>query len=144
MGGKKFWIAILSGGIAVNLLDIVVRGGFLKDIFINHATELRTDINPLWFIIFGFLKIVIFVWFYFKVKGSFGGGVRGGVKFGLYYGIALNVPAMFFPYMVYRGVPYMYIWITIGYGLVWAMLLGMIVGKISDWPYGKSAAGPLE
>lgn len=136
---KKFWIAILSGGIAVNLLDIIVRGGFLKDIFITQATELRVDINPAWFVLFGFLKIVIFVWFFFKVRGSFGGGARGGMKFGLYYGIALNVPAMFFPYMVYKGVPYIYIWATIAYGLVWGMLLGVIVGKISDWPYSQSA-----
>lgn len=139
---KNFWIAMLTGGIAVNVLDIVVRGGFLKDIFVTHATELRTDINPLWFLLFGFLKIVIFVWFFFKVRESFGGGAKGGLKFGFYYGIALNVPAMFFPYMVYRGVPYLFIWISIAYGLVWAMTLGVIVGKISDWPSVKNSTVP--
>ncbi|MEW5800424.1 MAG: hypothetical protein AB1728_15620 [Bacteroidota bacterium] len=144
MFSKNFWIAMLTGGIAVNLLDIIVRGGFLKEIFVTQATELRTDINPVWFVLFGFLKIVIFVWFFYKTRGSFGGGARGGMKFGLYYGIALNVPAMFFPYMVYRGVPFFYIWLTITYGIVWALLLGVIVGKVSDWPYRKDAPDPLQ
>lgn len=144
MFSKNFWIAMLTGGIAVNLLDIIVRGGFLKEIFVTQATELRTDINPVWFVLFGFLKIVIFVWFFYKTRGSFGGGARGGLKFGLYYGIALNVPAMFFPYMVYRGVPFFYIWLTITYGIVWALLLSVIVGKVSDWPYRKDAPDPLQ
>lgn len=140
MFSKNFWTAILTGGIAVNMLDVFVRGGMLKNMFITNATELRTDINPAWFVLFGFLKIVIFVWFFFKVQGSFGGGAKGGMKFGFYYGLALNVPAMFFPYMVYRGVPYQFIWISIAYGFLWAMTLGVIVGKIADWPYGKTSA----
>ena len=140
MHSKNFWTALLTGGIAVNVLDIVVRGGILKDIFITQASEPRTDINPIWFVLFGFLKIVIFVWFFFKARGSFGSGARGGMKFGFYYGVALNVPAMFFPYMVYKGVPYHFIWISIAYGLLWAMTLGVIVGKFSDWSFEKSTA----
>jgi len=138
MFSKNFWTAMLTGGIAVNLLDVVVRGGILKDIFITHATEPRTDINPIWFVLFGFLKIVIFVWFFYKVRQSFGGGAKSGMKFGVYYGIALNVPAMFFPYLVYKGVPYSYILMTIAYGIAWAVLLGLIVGKISEKSYDNN------
>lgn len=135
---KNFWTALLTGGIAVNLLDVFVRSGVLKDMFVNNATEMRTEINPLWLILFGFLKIVIFGWFFYKTRRSFGYGARGGMKFGLYYGIALNVPAMFFPYLVYKGVPFHFIWASIGYGLVWGVVLGLIVGKLSEVPNGKN------
>ena len=136
---KNFWIAILTGGIAINLLDLFVRGGILKDLFINNATEVRAEINPAWFVLFGFLKIVIFGWFFFKTRKSFGDGALAGMKFGLYYGFALNVPAMFFPYLVYKGIPYNYIFMSIAYGVLWAVLLGMIIGKISEVPPEKKS-----
>lgn len=139
---KNFWVAILTGGIAVNVLDLFVRGRILKDIFLTQASEIRTDVNPVWFVFFGFLKIVIFVWFFYKVQKSFGRGARGGLKFGLFYGIALNVPAMFFPYMVYKGIPFFYIGLTILYGLAWAMILGVIVGKISEMPEEARSNAP--
>jgi hypothetical protein len=136
MFGKNFWIAVIVGGIVVNVMDFLVHGMLFQEMFYSKMQGMRTDVNPLWYIALDFLMVAVFVWFYDKVYGSYGGGMPGGMKFGLYYGVALNFPVMFFPYLMYQGMNYGFVWASIIYGIIWGMVLGMAVGKF----YTKGAS----
>jgi uncharacterized membrane protein len=58
------------------------------------------------------------------------------MRFGMYYGIAMNFPTMFFPFLMYQGMMYGYVWASIVYGVIWGMVLGSVVGKF----YVKASA----
>ncbi len=138
MMSKNFWIAVIIGGIVANVMDFVVHGMLFQNMFYSKMEGMRTDASPMWFVILDFVMAAVFVWFYDKVYSSFEGGMSGGMKFGLYYGVALNFPVMFFPYLMYQGMMYGYIWSSIIYGIIWAIVLGLAVGKF----YVKESSTP--
>ena len=126
---KNFWIAVVVGGIVVNVMDFLVHGMLFAEMFYSKMEGMRTDTNPMWFVVLDFIMVMVFVWFYDKVHAVFGRGMQGGMKFGLYYGVALNFPVMFFPYLMYQEMNYGYVWASIIYGVIWGMILGMTIGK---------------
>lgn len=128
MFGKNFWIAVIGGSIVVNVIDFLVQGMLFQQMFYSKMQGLKST-NPGWFMAMDVLMVVVFVWVYDKVYGSFGGGINGGMKFGFYYGVILNFPTMFFPYLMWEGVPYAYVWASIIYGILWGIVLGATVGK---------------
>ncbi|MHB1050120.1 MAG: hypothetical protein ACYC09_08585 [Bacteroidota bacterium] len=129
MFGKNFWIAVIVGGIVVNVMDFLVHGMLFAKLYYSAMEGMRTDTNPMWFVVLDFIMVMVFVWFYDKVRSVFGGGMQGGMRFGFYYGVALSFPVMFFPYLMYQGMNYSFVWVSIIYGIIWGMILGMVVGK---------------
>jgi hypothetical protein len=140
MFGKKFWTAVVVGGIVVSIMDFLVHGMLFAEMFYSKMEGMRTDTNPMWFVGLDFIMVMVFVWFYDKVHSVFGRGMQGGMKFGLYYGVALNFPVMFFPYLMYQGMNYGFVWASIIYGVIWGMILGMTVGKFYTADSPASAA----
>ncbi|MEW5800425.1 MAG: hypothetical protein AB1728_15625 [Bacteroidota bacterium] len=137
MMSKNFWIAVVIGSIVVNMIDFLVQGMLFQQMFYSKMQGMKMT-NPAWFMAMDVIMVIVFVWFYDKVYGSFGGGMNGGMKFGLYYGVVMNFPVMFFPYLMWEGVMYSYVWASIVYGIIWGAVLGSVVGKF----YMKDAASP--
>ncbi len=129
MMSKNFWIAIVVGSIVVIILDYLVQGMLFQSMFYSKMEGLKQT-NPGWFMLMDVLMVIVFVWFYDKVYNSFEGGMNGGMKFGLYYGVMMNFPVMFFPYLMYQGTMYSYVWASIVYGIIWGGVLGTVVGKL--------------
>ena len=47
MARKGFWIAVVVGGIVVNILDMLIQGMLFQNIFYKNMTMMRMDVNPL-------------------------------------------------------------------------------------------------
>ena len=129
MARKNFWIAVVVGGIVVNILDMFVQGMLFQNVFYKNMTIIRMDVNPLWYILLDFLAVIVFTWFYDRVYSSFGGGVRAGMKYGMMYGVITSFPTMFYPQLMYEGYPYALVWASIVYAIILGGILGSIVGK---------------
>lgn len=137
MMSKNFWIAVVVGSIVVNVLDYLVQANLFQSMFYSKMEGLKQT-DPRWFMLMDVLLVIVFVWFYDKVYGSFEGGMNGGMKFGLYYGVLMNFPTMFFPYLMFQGTMYSYVWASIIYGIIWGGILGSVVGKF----YVKGGSTP--
>lgn len=128
MMSKNFWMAVIVGSIVVNVIDYLVQGMLFQNMFYSKMEGLKQT-NPAWFMAMDVIMVIMFVWFYDKVYNSFSGGMAGGMKFGLYYGVIMNFPTMFFPYLMYQGTMYSYVWASIIFGIIWGAVLGSVVGK---------------
>jgi len=106
-----------------------VQGMLFQNMFYSHMQGLQ-ETNPGWYVLLDFISVAVFAWFYDRVYSSFGGNMQGGMKFGLYAGVFLTFPTMFFPFLMYSGIPYTYVWASTVYGIIWATILGTVVGKI--------------
>jgi hypothetical protein len=129
MARKNFWIAVIVGGIVVNIMDMIVQGMLFQSMFYKNMEGMRMDVNPGWYVLLDFVTVIVFVWFYDRVYNSFEGGVRGAMKYGVLYGIVTTFPMMFFPHLMYAGFPYALVWASIVYGIIWGGVLGTVVGK---------------
>lgn len=127
---KNFWVAVLVGGVVVNVLDFVIMGNVLQNMYFVHMASMNQMTNPAWYIIGDFIAAFVFTWVYHKVYGSFEGGMQGGMKFGIYAGVMMNFPAMLFLHLMFKNYPYSLSWIMTIYGIIWAIILGTVVGKL--------------
>lgn len=131
MKSSKFWLAVLVGGVVVNVLDWLVWGLWLGPSYIMQNTTLfRQEVSPVWYIVGDFVATFIFVWVYDKVAGSFGTTVQAGAKAGLYLGILMSFPTFIFLYLMIKDFPYGFSWIMTIYGIVWYVILGAVVAAV--------------
>lgn len=140
MKSGKFWIAVLVGGIVANILDFIVQGLVLNNVYYAQMPELfNTGTSLIWYIIGDFVAVFVFAWVYDKVAGSFEGGPKGGMMCGLYAGILVNFPTWIFMHLFIKGFPYGLSWISTIYGIVWYIIIGAILAGL----YKKGAAVQL-
>ncbi len=136
MMSKNFWIAVLVGGVVVNVLDFAIMGKVLQNMYFAHMSIMNQMTNPMWYVIGDFIAVIVFTWVYDKVYRSFEGGMQGGMKFGMYAGVLVNFPAMIFMHLMFKDYPYSLSWILTVYGIIWSSILGTVVGKL----YTKGAS----
>lgn len=129
MDFRKFLAIGLTVGIAANLVDFLVHGQLLADLY-SHP-PFRQGVNPGWMILSDFVAAFVFAWFYLAVAGSFAPGVPGGVTMGFYTGVLLIFPAAILMYLMFEGIPYYLAWIWIFYTIAWYVCAGAIAGAIS-------------
>ena len=138
MQNKNFWIAALAGGLVVNIVDFVVMGTVFPNMFFAHMSIMNQTTNPIWYVAGDFVAAIVFTWVYDKVYDSFGGGMKGGMTYGMYAGVLMYFPGMIFMHLMFQGFPYSLSWAMTIYGIIWAMILGTVVGKL----YTKGKAAP--
>lgn len=130
MKSSKFWIAVLVAGIVVNVYDFLVHGWMLSSTYKSMPDVFNQTDNPTWFVIGDFVAVIVFGWFYDKVYGSFGGGLKGGATYGLYAGVLVSFPTWIFNYLIFAGFPYGLAWeITIA-NIIWGVIAGMVLGAM--------------
>jgi hypothetical protein len=52
---KNYWIAVIVGGIVVNILDFIVQGQIFQNMFYSKMQGMRTDVNPGWYVALDFI-----------------------------------------------------------------------------------------
>lgn len=131
MNITKLLVATLGAGVVANVYDFVVHANLLQRAYYSQLTSLfRQDAPMAWIIVGDFVAALVFVWVYDRVYGSFGGGVKGGATFGVYAGVLVNFPMGIFLNLLFVGFPYELAWLWIMTGIIWAVLIGAIVGAL--------------
>jgi hypothetical protein len=131
MNTKKYLIAALAVGVALNVYDFVAHGLVLSGMFYSKLTSLlRQDAPMHWFIIGDFVAGFVFVWVYDRMYGSFGGGPKAGVTFGLYAGILATFPGILFNHLVIANFPYGLAWAWTIVGIIGAIIAGAVAGAL--------------
>jgi len=87
--------------------------------------------STLWVIVGSITGIVVTLWFYERVRATFGGGIAGGAKFGLYTGVLMNFP-MWLYFSLYTGWPYASMWHFTLVGIVMSVINGAIIGLVYE------------
>ena len=131
MKSSKFWIAVVVTGIVGNILDFVVQGMILTNMYYSTMPDIfNNTTNPAWYIFGDFVGSFVLIWFYDKVRGSFAEGMKGGATFGFYAGVLLNFPTWIFIHLFIKGYPYGLSWIDTIYGIIWYIIAGAIIGGL--------------
>ena len=126
----KNLIAILVAGIVVTALDYCVQGNLLATAYYSKMESYKQDTAISSFIIGDFVAVAVFAWVFCKVTSVFGEGLKGGVCAGFYLGVLVNFPTWHFVFLTTKGYPYLLSWINTGYGIVWYMVVGAIIGAM--------------
>lgn len=134
MKSGKFWLAVLVGGVVVNILDFLVWGLWLGPSYIMQQAIFRQDTSMVWYIIGDFVATFVFVWVYDRVAGSFGTTVKDGATAGLYLGILMSFPTFILMYLMVKDFPYGLSWIMTIYGIIWYVILGAVVAAVMKKP----------
>lgn len=130
MKSSKFWLAVLVGGVVVNILDALVWSLWLQPSYILQNALFRQEADITWYIVGDFVATFVFVWVYDKVAGSFGTSVKDGATAGLYLGILMSFPTFIFMYLMIKDFPYGFSWIMTIYGIIWYVILGAVVAAV--------------
>jgi hypothetical protein len=130
MKGGRFWLAVLIGGVAGNILDMAVYGFWLGPKYMAHETLFRHGLSPWWFVFADFVAVFIFAWLFDKVSGSFGSKAMDGAKAGLFLGVFANVPSEVLLSLMFDGYSYTLSLLTTAYGVVWYVMLGTVVAAV--------------
>jgi len=127
---KKLILAAFVAGVTINLLDFFVHGMLFENMYYSQVPLFRRD-NTIPFLVLGdFMKGLVFVWVYDRVRGSFASGAAGGAAFGLYAGVLVQFPSNIFLHLLIRDFPYGLTWAWTVYGVVLFVIVGALVGAI--------------
>lgn len=129
MNAKKFLLAFVVVGVVLNILDMLVQGMLLANMYASVAI-FRKDTPIAWWFVLDFIYALVLVFVYEKVKGSFAQGVAGGALFGAYAGLLVNFPMMLAMRLFFVDFPYSLGWIWTVYGIIWYVIAGVIIGLI--------------
>ena len=78
MKRMSFWLAVVVAGVVMNILDYVLQGVWLTNVYYSKMTDLfNLAVNPAWYVILDFVSVFIFAWVYDRAYGSFAGGPKG-------------------------------------------------------------------
>ena len=136
---SKCWLAVLIAGLVASGLDCIVQGQLINNAYYAKMESFKHDTAMGWYIFGDFIAVAVFAWVYGKVASVFGEGLKGGACAGFTLGVFATFPAYHFVCMTTKGYPYALAWINTGYGIVWYMVIGAIVGAIMKKP---AAAAP--
>jgi len=87
--------------------------------------------SVMWLMIGSAVSILVLLWVYEKVKGSFGAGMQGGAMFGLFTGVLMNFPMWLF-FSVYMGWSYGAMWHMTLVGIVLSVVNGLLIGLVYE------------
>ncbi|HEY7925173.1 MAG: hypothetical protein ACHP85_15690 [Burkholderiales bacterium] len=129
MNVKKLLLATVVVGVVMNVVDFVVQGQLLAGYYANLALMKKEPPIPL-LVLGDFVAVLVFVWVFDRVRGSFAGAAKGGAIYGLYSGILINFPTWIFAHLLFEGYPYGLAWTTTLIGVAWCVIAGAIAGLI--------------
>ena len=123
----------LALGVVANVYDYVTNmyvfpalmpwPGFMNDM---------ASVSMTWLIVGDFAAALVFVWFFDRVRSSFGPGVTGGATYGLYAAILMNFPIWIFMHLFVKGWSYALAWQWTCLGLIWGVIAGVVASVVYD------------
>jgi hypothetical protein len=138
MNVKKLLIATVIVGVVLNVFDFVVHGMLLRGTYESLPDLFAQNDSVAGFVIGDFVFALVFVWFYDRVRSSFGEGTANGAKLGFYVGVLLGFPAQLFAPMMFVGFPYALGWEWVAV----TILVGVLAGATAGAVYGTEARAP--
>lgn len=123
----------LAVGVVANAYDFVTNTYVFP--MLGPAPAFMKDMASVsipWLVVGDFVAALVLVWFFDKVRASFGPGAKGGATFGLYAGILINYPFWHFIFLLFRDVQYAEAWKFTAMGIVWAVIMGAVAGAVWD------------
>ena len=139
MKSRRFWLAVLASGVAMNVVDYIFQAMIMTDMYYSkHADVFDATTNPLWFVLADFIAVLVLAWVYDKVAASFRSGWRGGAIYGFYAGVLVNFPTWIILHLYLKGFSYKYAWFSTFYGIVWTIIAAAIIGTL----YKKGQTAP--
>ena len=139
MKNFKCLLAVIVAGIVGNALDYFVQGKLLTEAYYSKMDSMRHDTAPGWFILGDFIAVFVFAWVFKKVASAFKDGASGGACAGFTLGVLVNFPTWHFIQLTVKGYPYALTWINTLYGIAWYVVIGAIVGAMSEKPAPAAA-----
>lgn len=127
---RKLVLAALATGLAINLLDFFVHGLLFENMYYSQVPIFRRDNTVPFLVLADFMKALVFVWVYDRVRDSFAAGAAGGATYGLYAGILVQFPANIFLHLLIRDFPYALTWAWTLYGVALFVGAGAVAGAI--------------
>ena len=139
MKSSKFWIAVAVSGVVMNIVDFVLQGMVMMNMYYAKHTDVFLDTsNPVWFIVGDFVTVFVLAWVYDKVAASFNAGWKGGAMYGLYAGVLVNFPTWIIARLMLRGISYKFAWFSTIYGIVWSVIAAAVIAAL--YKKGEAAA----
>ncbi len=139
MKSSKFWIAVAVSGVVMNIVDFVLQGMVMMNMYYAKHTDVFLDTsNPVWFIVGDFVTVFVLAWVYDKVAASFNAGWKGGAMYGLYAGVLVNFPTWIIAHLMLRGISYKFAWFSTIYGIVWSVIAAAVIAAL--YKKGEAAA----
>ncbi len=137
MKSSNFWIAVLASGVAVNVMDGILQGMVMTNMYYSkHQDVFNMTASPAWYIFGDFVSVFVLAWVYDKISSNFASGWMGGAMYGLYAGVLVNFPSQIFLHLYIRGFSYRLAWFNTIYGIVWAIIAAAIIAAV----YKKDAS----
>ena len=127
---RKLVIIGLAVGVVVNVLDFIVQGNLLADMYAAYPVFRNTaNIVPL-LILGDFVSAFVFALTYLTLAGSYT-GMASGAKVGLFLGVFASFPTFHFMQLLINGIPYSFAWIATIYGIIWYIIAGAVAGALN-------------
>lgn len=132
--------AVVAGGLVANVLDAGVYGFLLEPAYYGRYTELLASGSLAWLVLGNFVAVAVFIGVYLRVRQSFRRGARGGATFGVYAGVLIGFPTHIVLSLVIVDLPYDVAWAWTLHEVVWAVIVGAVVGPLVDDARGRPRA----
>ena len=137
--GKKFWIAFIAVYVALAITDYLIHGVILS------STYASPELSHLWrpemmqkmwifYLVYLFMAYA-FTWIF--SKGYEGKGTGEGLRYGFFVGLLTSTPMAYMSYVTYP-IPYSLAMQWFLYGMVQAIVLGLVVAMV----YGRPSGAP--
>jgi phosphoglycerol transferase MdoB-like AlkP superfamily enzyme len=134
MKNLKCLLAVIVAGIVANALDFYVQGKLLTDAYYSKMESMKHDTPVYWFVILDFIAVLVFACVYKRVASVFAEGAKGGASAGFLFGVLVCFPGYLFMFLMTKGYPQSLAWISMGYGIVWYVIVGAIIGALRTKP----------
>ena len=129
MNWSRAIMAGVVGGIAVNLVDIVMHGIVMGEAYKKYPVFSQEQSNPLSFflvaICIGIPAAILFA----QTRNSWKEGIQGGIAFGFWLGVVMFF-LPFYDSLIFEGFPYFLSWCWGGINLIGFIIFGTVVGAI--------------
>ena len=131
MKSGKFWMAVVAAGVVANVVDFLLHGMVLQNMYYAKITDLFIQGgSPAFFVVGDFVGMFVLAMVYDKVSGSFDKGWKGGALFGAYAGVLITFPGAIFYHLMFKGFPYALSWIWIVTGVIAYAINGAVLAAV--------------
>lgn len=132
MDFKKLFTIGVAVGVVVNVIDFLVQGNLLADMYASNPVFRNTEAEGLipWLVTGDVVAAFVFAWFYLTLGRAYT-GIAGGARFGVIAGVFASFPVFHFMYLMIAGYPYSMAWVSTVYNVAWYAVAGSVAGAFN-------------
>ena len=133
MDTKKFWVAVVVTFFVYGILQFVIHGGILQNLYKMTAHLLKDEAlmrSRTWgYLLAGFFFALLFCLIYVKGYEPHKAGAAQGIRYGIYMGLFIQLPLVF-TYFVVLNAPGRLLALWGVFGLLTTLICGAVLGAI--------------